>query len=365
MDVRVIAVILLVIGAAFGIYYLNGGFSGNIFGSNEGTYSSGCYTDFSNGMAFICSQTTTFSVLQPEDAFAIAGGDRYLVRFGKYPGGESFYNTLFVEYIDRFYGIEVEQGCDETISGIGFCYADLTAGERDILISEHGFINKDDYVIAHSPEATQKSADYITQDTKCHLTGIITDTNSNIYALDITAEVDILGVNGGLYYCKFNRSDILNIVPNPFLIGGSNKNSKVYFGFFQASSCGDGVIEGEEECDDSNTDSGDGCSGVCEIEEGWSCFGQPSFCDTDCGDSIIVGSEECEFSGGKPIFKGQETCSSYGFVGGELGCTAECLVDISGCTGEADTTYQTIIIYAVILIMISALLVYLLKKRRR
>jgi len=30
--------------------------------------------------------------------------------------------------------------------------------------------------------------------------------------------------------------------------------------------CGDGVLNGTEECDDGNTDVGDGCSGLCHLE---------------------------------------------------------------------------------------------------
>jgi cysteine-rich repeat protein len=42
--------------------------------------------------------------------------------------------------------------------------------------------------------------------------------------------------------------------------------------------CGDGVIEVPEECDDHNTDDGDGCSSTCTVEDGWVCEGEPSVC---------------------------------------------------------------------------------------
>lgn len=44
--------------------------------------------------------------------------------------------------------------------------------------------------------------------------------------------------------------------------------------------CGDGVKEGDEECDDGNTVDGDGCSSQCELEF--------------CGDGIRNGDEECD-----------------------------------------------------------------------
>jgi cysteine-rich repeat protein len=37
------------------------------------------------------------------------------------------------------------------------------------------------------------------------------------------------------------------------------------------SDCGNGVIDAGEQCDDGNTFSGDGCSDICQIEDGWQC----------------------------------------------------------------------------------------------
>jgi len=42
--------------------------------------------------------------------------------------------------------------------------------------------------------------------------------------------------------------------------------------------CGDGVIETPEVCDDGNTANADGCSDVCEVETGWECVDEPSVC---------------------------------------------------------------------------------------
>ncbi|KAK9863294.1 hypothetical protein WJX84_001190, partial [Apatococcus fuscideae] len=45
------------------------------------------------------------------------------------------------------------------------------------------------------------------------------------------------------------------------------------------SVCGDGVIEGVEECDDGNTKSGDGCSAFCQVEDNFECDREnPSHC---------------------------------------------------------------------------------------
>ncbi|MEQ2284443.1 hypothetical protein AMECASPLE_021673, partial [Ameca splendens] len=50
--------------------------------------------------------------------------------------------------------------------------------------------------------------------------------------------------------------------------------------------CGDGVIQGTEECDDSNLLDGDGCSKKCYKEMGFNCHGEPSQCYVFDGDGV-------------------------------------------------------------------------------
>ena len=45
------------------------------------------------------------------------------------------------------------------------------------------------------------------------------------------------------------------------------------------SVCGDGYVR-DESCDDGNTESGDGCSQSCTVEEGFECIGEPSECNS-------------------------------------------------------------------------------------
>ncbi|ATB28432.1 lipoprotein [Melittangium boletus DSM 14713] len=62
-----------------------------------------------------------------------------------------------------------------------------------------------------------------------------------------------------------------------------------------ASACGDLIIAGDEECEDGNTTSGDGCGGTCRLEEGFKCptVGAPCL-TTVCGDGIVEGTEQCD-----------------------------------------------------------------------
>jgi fibro-slime domain-containing protein len=64
------------------------------------------------------------------------------------------------------------------------------------------------------------------------------------------------------------------------------------------SVCGDGVIGVGEQCDDGNSIPGDGCSGVCQIEPGYTCPDLARPCvytvTQTCGDGIIQGREACD-----------------------------------------------------------------------
>lgn len=55
------------------------------------------------------------------------------------------------------------------------------------------------------------------------------------------------------------------------------------------SSCGDGLMEGIEQCDDGNRQNGDGCNDSCEVEEGWRCQPtSPSKCNEYVGPKLFA-----------------------------------------------------------------------------
>jgi cysteine-rich repeat protein len=60
------------------------------------------------------------------------------------------------------------------------------------------------------------------------------------------------------------------------------------------TSCGNGVVDAGETCDDGNLVGSDGCSAACATENGWACVGTPSVCSTVCGDGIVAGLETCD-----------------------------------------------------------------------
>ena len=64
-----------------------------------------------------------------------------------------------------------------------------------------------------------------------------------------------------------------------------------------ANVCGDGVMAGDEGCDDGGNEAGDGCDPGCVVEPGWACDGvarAASECDNACGDGILDRFEACD-----------------------------------------------------------------------
>ncbi len=119
-----------------------------------------------------------------------------------------------------------------------------------------------------------------------------------------------------LFYCTPGQNVTLEAFPDPLwtfdgwsgdLVSMTNPDSvsldsskTVTATFVGPPNCGNGVLDPGEQCDDSNTVGGDGCSGVCIIEI--------------CGNAIIEVGEECD---------------DGNMVTGD-GCSALCVVEFCG-----------------------------------
>src|SRR5215470_7079432 len=74
--------------------------------------------------------------------------------------------------------------------------------------------------------------------------------------------------------------------------------------------CGDGIVSGDEECDDGNTDDGDGCAADCHLEV--------------CGNGIVDPGEECDGDDTAGEFACRDDCT-YAYCGnGKLDDGEEC-----------------------------------------
>ncbi|MDD5074907.1 MAG: DUF4215 domain-containing protein, partial [Candidatus Peribacteraceae bacterium] len=79
-----------------------------------------------------------------------------------------------------------------------------------------------------------------------------------------------------------------------------------------SSLCGNGRLDGEEACDDANSNLYDGCY-ACMVHYGWTCTGEPSVCTPVCGDTYMEGGEQCD-EGRNPPLSGD-------------GCSASCRIE--------------------------------------
>lgn len=78
------------------------------------------------------------------------------------------------------------------------------------------------------------------------------------------------------------------------------------------AACGNGILTSSENCDDGNTNSGDGCSGDCKsVDAGWQCRVPGKACIPLCGDGKLTATEACDDSN---------------TMNGD-GCTSTCLVE--------------------------------------
>ena len=85
--------------------------------------------------------------------------------------------------------------------------------------------------------------------------------------------------------------------------------------------CGDGLVRGEETCDDGDTTSGDGCDSGCQAELGWTCpinvgvNGAGGNCSPTCADGLIRGNETCDEGPGGAV--------ATGVTGGCVSCVQQ------------------------------------------
>ncbi|MEZ4366717.1 MAG: hypothetical protein R2939_10575 [Kofleriaceae bacterium] len=108
--------------------------------------------------------------------------------------------------------------------------------------------------------------------------------------------------------------------------------------------CGDGLILAPEECEPGDGDVAPQLGGLdCEALGYYggvlgcrsTCRFDTSACEGICGDGVLEGPEDCEPALDEvPVQLGGATCSDVGYYGGTLGCNASCRFDVLACEGR-------------------------------
>jgi MYXO-CTERM domain-containing protein len=175
-----------------------------------------------------------------------------------------------------------------------------------------------------------------------------------------------IGTSGRLWFCDHNPPLVSCYLhtractgpadcPLPFI------GCDIPSGQCLSATCGDGRVQGGEECDDGDTMSGDGCSAGCVVEPGFVCNGEPSVCGTCTDDTpfmvdtgCVPARPHCRTTG--PRAPACEVCIDSSPDLGDLGCTpaapfcirtvtgvnacVECNVDVD-CDDRVECTTDT------------------------
>jgi len=155
----------------------------------------------------------------------------------------------------------------------------------------------------------------------------------------------LLEVNGANYTATNLTSDVYNVSVPGLAIGDytyywhsygngtlNNFNSSSSLSFSISAVCGDGVISTGEQCDDNNTNNGDGCNASCQIESGYWCMLEPSNCSA-LNWTAPIGIPYPDFGIGENVdmYSGQ----TYNFTDGR----GEIEYPTSSSSGQAYTHY--------------------------
>ena len=124
------------------------------------------------------------------------------------------------------------------------------------------------------------------------------DTEIQLRAPDCTT-VLITDDDDGLSTCSLIDPTVdvaaRKLAPGTYFVRANEYNNDASIAQYSVqvtiiSTCGNGVVEPTESCDDGDIDNGDGCSNLCNVEPGFFCQGNmPSVCaapEVNCGDGV-------------------------------------------------------------------------------
>jgi cysteine-rich repeat protein len=178
---------------------------------------------------------------------------------------------------------------------------------------------------ATDPGTTDPTAGTVATSTPDDGTGSTTDDTGPLDPVcgdglvEAPEECDLAELNGTGTYCKDDcRANACGdgyLGPGETCDDGNRSNADACTKECGPPSCGDGIVQGREQCDDWFDNAKDAA-----------CL--PSCTLATCGDGFIQwGVEACDTDDVSGY-----TCVDWGYPGGALGCTDDCLsFDVSGC----------------------------------
>jgi cysteine-rich repeat protein len=124
-------------------------------------------------------------------------------------------------------------------------------------------------------------------------------------------------------------------------VRGSGTSAEVFTAVVECNLiCGDGIQSGDEECDDDNTVSGDGCSDICQTEE---CTNLRVDFGEECDDGNTVVNDgcdaDCQLECGNDAPNPGEECDDGDRDEGD-GCDEDCRIEVCGNGGEIQVGEQ-------------------------
>jgi len=137
--------------------------------------------------------------------------------------------------------------------------------------------------------------------TNCDLASAVADT---VLATDPDAHADGCADRHGsataevLTYRSL-PAGTYEIVVDGYSTGSSGTYTLAVHG--EQTTCGNGIVELGEGCDDGGTAIGDGCDATCDVEPGFQCTGAPSVCTSSCGNGDLDPGEQCDAGGTSSI----------------------------------------------------------------
>lgn len=254
--------------------------------------------------------------------------DRITFRFMKDPGLLTLQSPLCptvssVQLVSNAQVLTIPLDCSKwKVAGTGFRYADKPAGNgsavrinyrlRTLVVTIQGLPYGNDPIVG-PVDFLETRFTVGTQDACGRW-----DQPPGRYVKNITNRVVITGPTSPcVSTCGNGLVEASEVCDDGNLVNGDGCDANC-----TPTGCGNGIVTAPETCDDGNTSGGDGCSATCKIE--------------GCGDGIVSGSEQCDDGN---LLNGDCCSSSCQLEPAGSACTSDgnpCTDDVCNASGTCE-----------------------------